>query len=171
MQLLCVLPAGRIRRRLRARVRGTVPENRRDDCRRRRSAPVTGRTQSGSAADVVRRPVPRHQGPVSGLQASRAVTARSDSPFPSLAAARGRHHRSAESRRPRQHSRRRCRDPRRPGAPAAALLRQGDVRRVARRDAAGTSRRAPDHGDHDVRHRGDRRRTTRASAAAACAAG
>ena len=43
--------------------------------------------------------------------------------------------RASRRRRTRQHSRRRCRDPRRPRAQAAQLLRQGVVRRVARRHA------------------------------------
>ena len=60
--------------------------------------------------------------------------------------------RSAERRRARQHPRRRRRDPRRPRAQGAALLRQGDRRRMARRHAPRAPRRPAHDGDDDVRH-------------------
>ena len=80
-------------------------------------------------------------------------------------------HRSADRRRPRQHSRRRRRDPRRSRAQAAQLLRQGDRRRVARRHAPRAPRRAAHDGDDDVRHGRDGRGAPRAPVPAARAAG
>ena len=82
-----------------------------------------------------------------------------------------RRHRAAHRRRPRQHSRRRRRDPRRSRAQAAALLRQGDRRRVAGRDARGASGRPSHDRDDDVRHGRDARGTPRAPVAAARPAG
>ena len=76
-------------------------------------------------------------------------------------------HRPADRGRARQHPRRRRRDPRRPRAEAAALLRQGDRRRVARRDAPRASRRPAHDRDDDVRDGRDRRGAARAPAAAA----
>ena len=87
VQLLRVLSAGRIGRGLRARLRGDLPEDRRDDRARRRAAAAAGRPQSRSAARVVRGSVPRGQGALSGVPAARAVAARGDSHLAAVAAA------------------------------------------------------------------------------------
>ena len=87
VQLLRVLSPGRIRGRLRARLRRAVPEDRRDDRRRRRAAAAAGWSQPGPAVDVVRGPVPGDQGPISLVQAPRAVAAGSDPPVAPLTAA------------------------------------------------------------------------------------
>ncbi len=59
LQLLRVLPARRVCRRLRARFRGDLPQDRRDDCARRRAVAAAGRPQPGPAARVVRGSLPR----------------------------------------------------------------------------------------------------------------
>ena len=91
------------------------------------------------------------------VQAARAVAARGDPSVAPVAAAGAGGDRPPDRRRPRQHSRRRRRDPGRSRPQAAALLRQGVGRRVARRDAPRAPRRPAHHGDDDVRHGRDRR--------------
>ena len=106
-----------------------------------------------------------------GLQAARALASGSHSSLAPLAAAGAGGHRAPDGGRPRQHSRRRRRNSRGPRPQAAALRRQGDGRRMARRHAARAPRRPADDGDDDVRDGRDRRGASRASAAAARAAG
>ena len=162
---------GRLRRRLRARVRGDLPEDRRDHRARRRPAAAAGRPQSRPAARVVRGPVPGGEVAVPGLPAARAVASRSAAHLAAVAAAGAGGDRAADRRRAGQHSRRRRRDSRRPRPPAPQLLRQGDGRRVARRDARRAPRRAPHDRDDDVRHRRDDGGADRAHGPAARAAG
>ena len=142
VQLLRVLSPGRLGRRLRAVVRRDLPEDRRDDCRRRQPVAVAGRAQSGHPAGLVRGSVSRGQGAISRVQAARVVAAGSDPHLTPVATARRRGDFAAGRRRARQHPRRRRRDPRRSRSQVAALLREGDRRRVARRHAARPSCRA-----------------------------
>ena len=146
-------------------------QDRRDHQRRRRSAAAAGRAQPGPADRLVRRSLSRGEGPIPGLQAARAVAARGAAHLAHGAAAGARRHRAAHRGRPRQHSRRRRRDPRRSRAQAAALLRQGDRRRVAGRDARGAPGRTSHDRDDDVRHGRDARGAPRAHAPAARLAG
>ena len=121
LQLLRVLPAGRIGRGLRARVRRDLPQDRRDHRARRRAAAAAGRPQPGPAAGVVRGSVPRGEG-----SAIRTFRLHALSPpevihlsrLSQLPVPRG--DRAADRRRARQHPRRRRRDPRRSRAQAAA---------------------------------------------------
>ena len=168
VHVLRVLPRRSGRRGLRAR------RSRRSSARSKRRSRVGGGQlllQGGHnpdlPLDVVRGSVPRDQGALSGVQAPRAVAARSDSHLAAVAAAGAGGDRPADRGGSRQHSRRRRRDSRRSRPQAAALLRQGDGRRVARRDAPRASRRPADDGDDDVRDGGDRRGAPRAPAAAA----
>ncbi len=85
--------------------------------------------------DLVRRSVSGRQGAVSGLQAARVVAAGSHPPVAAVAAHGARGRRSVDRRGPRQHSWRGSGDSRRSRATASPLLRQGDLGRVARRDA------------------------------------
>ena len=169
--VLRVLPAGRRRGRLRPRLRRDLPEDRGDDRTGRRPAAAAGRPQPRPAHRVVRGPLPRGQAALPGLQAARAVVARGAAHLAALAAAGARGHPPPGRRGPRQHSGRRRRDSRRPCAQAAALLQQGHLRRVARRDAPRASRRSAHDGDHDVRVGGDAGGAHRAHAAAARPAG
>ncbi len=98
LQLLRVLSAGRVVRRLRARLRGDLPQDRRDDRARRRSVAAAGRSQPGSAARVVRGSVPRRQGTLSGVSAARALAAGSHPPLAPVAAAGASGHRAARVR-------------------------------------------------------------------------
>ena len=110
--------------------------------------------------DVVRGSVPRGQGsgiPTFKLHALSPPEVIHLSRLSQLPVPRG--HRAADRGRPRQHSRRRRRDPRRSRAQAAALLRQGDRRRVARRHAPRAPRRPAHDGDDDVRDGRDRSRS------------
>ena len=79
--------------------------------------------------------------------------------------------RTADRGRDGQRAWRRRGNPRRPRSEAAALLRQGDGRRVARRHAPRPPRGPAHDGDDDVRHGRDRRRAPRAPAAAPRPAG
>ena len=97
--------AGRLERGLRARLRGDLPEDRRDDRARRRAAAAAGRPQSRSADRVVRGPVPRGEAALPVVQAARAVAARGDPPHAHVEADGAGGHRSPDRRRPRQHSR------------------------------------------------------------------
>ena len=171
LQLLRVLSSGRIGRGLRARLRGDLPEDRRDDRARRRPAAAAGRPQPDLPLAVVRGSVPRGEAALSGVPAARAVAAGGDPPLAAVAAAGAAGDRAADRGRARQHSRRRRRDSRRSRAQAAELLRQGHRRRVARRDAPRAPRRAADDGDDDVRHGRDRGGAARAPVPAARAAG
>ena len=120
---------------------------------------------------MVRGSVPRDQNALSRVQAARALAAGGHSSVETVAAARAGRDRSADRGRTRQHSGWRRGNTRGSGAQGAPLLRQGDRRRVARCDAARTSRRSAYDGDDDVRDRGDRRRTARASPPSSRAAG
>ena len=171
LQLLRVLPPGRVRRRLRARVRGDLPEDRRDDCRRRQPAAAAGRSQSRPADRLVRGSVPRRQVALSGIQAARAVAAGSAAHREAESADAAAGDRAPRRRRSRQHSGRRCRNPRRSRPQAAQLLQQGLVRRMARRHARRASRRPANDGDDDVRDGRDGRGAHRAHDAAARRAG
>ena len=126
VHVLRVLSSGRIERRLRARVRRAVQEDRRDHRDRRRPVAVAGRPQPRPAADLVRRSVSRDQRPLSVIQTARAVAARSDPSLAPLATGGARGARSTDCRGHGQCPRRRRRNPGRPRPQAAALLRQGD---------------------------------------------
>ena len=108
---------------------------------------------------------------LSRVQAARALAARGHSHLAAFAAAGAGGDRTPRRRGARQHPRRRRRDPRRPRPHAAALLRQGDRRRVARRHAPRASRGSSHDGDDDVRHGRDARGAARAPVPAARSAG
>ena len=120
---------------------------------------------------MVRGSVPCDQAAVSGVPPARALASGSNSPLPPLAAAGADGARPVDRGRHGQRAWRRRRDPGRPRAQAAALLRQGERRRMARRDAPGPPEGPAHDGDDDVRDRGDRRRADRAPGAPSRAAG
>ena len=122
-------------------------------------------------AGVVRGPVPRHQGEVPGLQAARAVAARSAAHLAAGIAADGGRDRPAGRGGPRQHSRRRRRDAGGPRPQDPELLLEGVVGRMAVDHARGAPGGPAHHGHDDVRHRRDRGRADRAHDAAARPAG
>ncbi len=138
VRVLCVLPASRITRGLRARVRRTVSQDRRDHC---------GRRLSSCSCRAVTIPICRSSGTktCSGRSRQRYPTFKLHALSPPEVI-----HLSRLSQQPVSAVLDRLiaagmdsvpgggrRDSGRPRAQAAALLRQGDRRRVARRHASG----------------------------------
>ncbi len=143
LQLLRVLPAGRLGRRLRAwgSTRSSARSTRPSASAAGSSCCRAGTTPTCPSAwyeDLFRAVKARY--PDFKLHALSPPEVLHISRMAQLPVPDG--DRAAHRRRPRQHSRWRRRDPRRSRAQAAALLRQGDGRRVAGRDARGASRRA-----------------------------
>ena len=172
LQLLRVLPRGRLDGRLRAGLRGDLPQDRRDHRRRRQPAAAAGRPQPRPAAGRGTRTC---SAPIKAQYPDFKLHALSPPEVLHISrlerhADRGRH-RPADRGRPRQHSRRRRRDAGGPRPQDPELLHEGVVRRVAGHHARGAPGGPAHHRHDDVRHGRDRRGADRAHDAAARPAG
>src|SRR5687767_15544536 len=96
LQLLRVLSRGRAQRRVRARVRRDLQEDRRNPGTWWRAVAAAGWAQSRLAAGVVRGSVPRGQATIPGFQTARLITAGSAAHFADVEAVRARSHRAAD---------------------------------------------------------------------------